>query len=142
MALLLMREGIVQAMLLTRYIFLLHAIDGNSTPPCKKMDSEAPSRVCVIDFGTPKVICDQLVKPPSTITDYVSHLVSLQVICLSRTHPQSQIFCNNSRSARPRDNDAAACTDEVFDELAGSLTRSDLVRVMNLLHPRCIVESM
>ena len=71
------------------------------------MDSEAPSRVCLIDFGAVKVVCDQLVKPPSTITDYVSHLVSLQVICLSRTHPQSQISCNNSRSARPHDKDAA-----------------------------------
>ena len=35
-------------------------------------DGKALTRVCVIDFDTGKVAYDQLVKPPSPITDYLT----------------------------------------------------------------------
>ena len=35
-------------------------------------DGKALTRVCVIDFDTGKVAYDQLVKPPSSITDYLT----------------------------------------------------------------------
>ena len=39
------------------------------------MDGKALTRVCVIDFDTGKVVYDQLVKPPSPITDYLTRYV-------------------------------------------------------------------
>ena len=35
-------------------------------------NGKALTRVCVIDFDTGKVAYDQLVKPPSQITDYLT----------------------------------------------------------------------
>ena len=36
------------------------------------MDGKALNRGCVIDSSAAKVACDQLVKPPSPITDYLT----------------------------------------------------------------------
>ncbi|KAI0286382.1 hypothetical protein BC826DRAFT_1049111, partial [Russula brevipes] len=39
---------------------------------CLTADGKALTRVCIIDFATSKVVYDQLVKPPSPITDYLT----------------------------------------------------------------------
>ena len=42
---------------------------------CLTEDGKAPTRVCIIDFVTNEVLTDQLVKPPSPITDYFTWCV-------------------------------------------------------------------
>ncbi len=39
---------------------------------CMTQDGKALTHICVIDFQTGKVLYDQLVKPPSPITDYLT----------------------------------------------------------------------
>jgi hypothetical protein len=47
---------------------------------CLTADGKALIRVCIIDFVTNKVAYDQLVKPPSLITDYLARFVSRCII--------------------------------------------------------------
>jgi RNA exonuclease 1 len=49
---------------------------------CLTQDGKALTRVCVIDFATANVVYDQLVKPPSPITDYLTRFVHRLYNCL------------------------------------------------------------
>ncbi|KAN0141754.1 hypothetical protein V8E53_000216, partial [Lactarius tabidus] len=51
---------------------------------CMTTDSKAPSRVCVFNFHTGGVVCDQLVQPPSSITDYLTHFSGIMAAVLAR----------------------------------------------------------
>ena len=52
---------------------------------CLTEDGKALTRVCIIDFVTNKVVKDQLVKPPSPITDYLTR-------CVLTTHDYTRFF--------------------------------------------------
>lgn len=58
---------------------LCNALRSHSSK-CMRMDGKVLTWVCVIILDAGKVVYDQLVKPPSPITDNL--MVSLQVICL------------------------------------------------------------
>ena len=100
-------------------------------------DGKALTRVCVINFNTAKV-AEQYVKPlsPSISPGKIAN------IWLTRTHPQSKFFWNNSRSARLCDKDAGRRTemsshaDGAFDEPAVSFTRIGS-KCLKLSHPWC-----
>ncbi|KAN0141678.1 hypothetical protein V8E53_000140 [Lactarius tabidus] len=51
---------------------------------CMTMDGKALSRVCVVNFDTGKAVCDQLVKPRSPITDYLTRLSGITAAALRR----------------------------------------------------------
>ncbi|KAN0141735.1 hypothetical protein V8E53_000197 [Lactarius tabidus] len=49
---------------------------------CMTTDGKALTHVCVIDFDTGKVLYDQLVKPPSPITDYLTRFSGITAAAL------------------------------------------------------------
>ncbi|KAN0141440.1 hypothetical protein V8E53_000685 [Lactarius tabidus] len=51
---------------------------------CMTTDSKAPSRVCIFNFHMGGVVCDQLVQPPSSITDYLTHFSGITAATLAR----------------------------------------------------------
>jgi len=53
------------------------------------MDGKALTWVCIIDFETGKVVYDQLVKPPSPITDYLTRYVNRLYMSFPLNHQSS-----------------------------------------------------
>ncbi|KAN0141710.1 hypothetical protein V8E53_000172 [Lactarius tabidus] len=52
---------------------------------CMTTNGKAPSRVCVFNFHTGGVVCDQLVKPPSSVTNYLTRFSGITAAALART---------------------------------------------------------
>jgi len=125
-------------LLLRTYYYVLTKIN----PQCLTADGRALTRVCIIDFATSKVMYDQLVKPPSPITDYLTRYVYQ-----SRTsfvpHP---IFSFSGITAQALEPITTTLVD-VQAHLRTLLTPSTILlghslesdlHALQLAHPRCI----
>ncbi|KAI0248416.1 hypothetical protein BJV78DRAFT_799137 [Lactifluus subvellereus] len=93
---------------------------------CLTQEGRALTRVCVIDFTTNKVIYDELVKPPSPITDYLTRFsgktaAALQPITTTLAEVQAHL--------------GTVVTPSTI--LLGHSLESDL-RALQLAHPHCI----
>ena len=75
-------------------------------------DSKTLIRVCIVDFITAKVVCDQFVEPLTPIPTTSPGTFAL-------TCAQSKLFWDNNRSVRP----SSPYTDNAFDNLPGSFAR-------------------
>jgi RNA exonuclease 1 len=71
------------------FTILMSYTDEEKRLQCQTTDGKALTRICVIDYGTGKVVYDQLVKPPSPITDYLTRYV--EEIC-----PPSNLTTNTA----------------------------------------------
>jgi RNA exonuclease 1 len=105
-------------------------------------DGKALTRVCIIDFATSKVVYDQLVKPPSPITDYLTryvyqsrtsfvphHIFSFSGITAQALEPITTTLVDVQAYLR------TLLTPSTI--LLGHSLESDL-RALQLAHPRCI----
>ncbi|KAF8259317.1 ribonuclease H-like domain-containing protein [Lactarius quietus] len=93
---------------------------------CMTMDGKALTRVCVIDFSKGNVVYDQLVKPPSAITDYLTRFSGITAAALD---PVTTTLA---------DVQAHLCTlIKPSAILLGHSLESDL-RALKLSHPHCI----
>ncbi|KAH8999593.1 hypothetical protein EDB86DRAFT_2908694 [Lactarius hatsudake] len=93
---------------------------------CITNDGKALTRVCVIDFDSGKVIYDQLVKPPSPITDYLTRYSGITAAALD---PVTTTLADVQTHLRTLINPSTI--------LLGHSLESDL-RALQLAHPRCI----
>ncbi|KAH8976942.1 hypothetical protein EDB86DRAFT_2838758 [Lactarius hatsudake] len=84
-------------------------------------DGNADS-VFLIDFDSGKVVCDQLVKPPSPITDYLTGLGGLTAAAID--HVATTLA-------------DVKCAHKAFDDLLGHSLESYLHSLL-LVHPRGI----
>ncbi|KAI9508061.1 hypothetical protein F5148DRAFT_1284472 [Russula earlei] len=93
---------------------------------CLTTDGKALTRVCVIDFATSKVLYDQLVKPPSPITDYLTRFSGITAQALE---PITTTLADVQAHLR------TLITPSTI--LLGHSLESDL-RALQLAHPWCI----
>ncbi|KAH9958157.1 hypothetical protein BC827DRAFT_1362457 [Russula dissimulans] len=93
---------------------------------CLTADGRALTRVCVIDFATSKVVYDQLVKPPSPITDYLTRFSGITEQALG---PITTTLADIQAHLR------TLITPSTI--LLGHSLESDL-RALQLAHPWCI----
>ncbi|KAF8496216.1 hypothetical protein F5888DRAFT_1706478 [Russula emetica] len=93
---------------------------------CLTEDGKALTRVCIIDFITNKVVKDQLVKPPSPITDYLTRFSGITAQALE---PITTTLADVQAHLR------TLITPSTI--LLGHSLESDL-RALQLSHSRCI----
>ncbi|KAH9061888.1 hypothetical protein EDB87DRAFT_383981 [Lactarius vividus] len=93
---------------------------------CMTNDGKALTRVCVIDFDSGKVVYDQLVKPPSPITDYLTRYSGITAAALD---PVTTTLADVQTHLCTLINPSTI--------LLGHSLESDL-RALQLAHPRCI----
>jgi RNA exonuclease 1 len=109
---------------------------------CLTQDGKALTRVCIIDFATDKVVYDQLVKPPSPITDYLTRFV-LKLsysLLLNRKRSFSGITASALEPVTTTLADVQAELRSIITPstiLLGHSLESDL-RALQLAHPHCI----
>jgi hypothetical protein len=85
-------------------------------------NGKSPTRVCVVNFDTEKVVNDRLVKPPSPIISRGkadSHF--------SRTDLRSRLFGCSANKDACRRTDAFPHTENAIDDLTGHSLESDLI---------------
>ena len=106
------------------------------------MDGKALTRVCVINFETGNVVYDQLVKPPSPITDYLTRCVDK----LHTSFPLNHQFSFSGITAEALEPittnlaDVQAHLQTLITPstiLVGHSLESDL-RALQIAHPLCI----
>ncbi|KAH9055829.1 hypothetical protein EDB83DRAFT_2293073 [Lactarius deliciosus] len=93
---------------------------------CITNDGKALTRICVIDFDSGKVVYDQLVKPPSPITDYLTRYSGITAAALD---PVTTTLADVQTHLRTLINPSTI--------LLGHSLESDL-RALQLAHPHCI----
>jgi RNA exonuclease 1 len=109
---------------------------------CLTQDGKALTRVCVIDYATAKVVYDQLVKPPSPITDYLTRFVHRLYFCLL-LRPKRSFSGITPAALEP----ITTTLSEVQAYLRTIITPSTILlghslesdlRALQLAHPHCI----
>ncbi|KAI9434729.1 hypothetical protein H4582DRAFT_1881782 [Lactarius indigo] len=93
---------------------------------CMTNDGKALTRVCVIDFDSGEVVYDQLVKPPSPITDYLTRFSGITAAALD---PVTTTLADVQTHLRTLIDPSTI--------LLGHSLESDL-RALQLAHPRCV----
>jgi RNA exonuclease 1 len=105
-------------------------------------DGKALTRVCIIDFATDKVVYDQLVKPPSQITDYLTRLV-LKLRLSLLLNPKRSFSGITATALEPVTTTLADVQADLHTIikpstiLLGHSLESDL-RALQLAHPYCV----
>jgi len=124
--------------MLTQYRILTK----KNRPQCQTTDGKALTRICIIDYGTGKVVYDQFVKPPSPITDYLTRYV--EEICpsfqLNHQYSFSGITEEALQSITTTLGDVQTYLGTIIAPstiLLGHSLESDLY-ALQLSHPRCI----